>query len=128
MKKTWDGIKKLINFDNSKTSNLPYLKYDNKKIDDKKNMANTFNDFFTQVGPNLDKDIPNVHRPNSEYHYMKPRVPHSFLISPTNCDEIIEIIGDLDSSKSSGPGSIPISLIKIAKHQLVTGPTKSENF
>lgn len=59
-------------------------------------MANAFNEFFPSVGPNLDNDIPIVQRPNRENHYLNSRVPHYFLISPTNPNEIIETIDNLD--------------------------------
>ena len=119
IKKTWQGIKEIINVNKPKASDIPYLKYKNKKIDSKPEMANAFNDFFTNVGPNLDKDIPRVKKPNCEKLYLKSRVLQSFLISPTDQNEVIEIIDSLDESKSTSSHSIPIKLIKIAKHEIL---------
>ena len=57
-------------------------------------MANAFNDFFTNVGPNLDNDIPKNPRSPSIY-IQKNRIPESFLIAPTTPNELCEIIGAL---------------------------------
>ena len=84
-------------------------------------MANAFNEFFTQVGPKLDSEIPKCLRPNSSTLYLNPRIPQSFFLSPTNPYEIKDIINNLDDSKASGPCKIPILLIKIAVDE-ISGP------
>ena len=40
------------------------------------------------------------------------------LIAPTNPQEISDIIGSLDESKSSRPCSIPTNLLKLARNEL----------
>jgi hypothetical protein len=81
-------------------------------------MSNAFNEFFTDIGPQLDKEIPISKRPGGSKLYLNPRIPHSFLISPTNPQEIIDIVNTLDESKSSGPCSVPTKLLKLARHEL----------
>ena len=39
--------------------------------------------------------------------YLKNKIPHSFLITPTTLQEVYDLIGELDDNKSSGPCSIP---------------------
>ena len=63
----------------------------------------------------LGKNIPKPKIPNGHHQFLKNRNLNFFLISPTTPSEIIEIIYSLDDSKSSGPCSIPIKLLKIYK-------------
>ena len=43
-------------------------------------MANTFNEFFTNVGPNLDNEIPK--NPRNPTIYLKNRILDSFSTAP----------------------------------------------
>ena len=81
-------------------------------------MANTFNDFFTEIGPQLDKEIPQSKRPGGCKNYLNSRIPNSFLISTTDPREISDIINNFDDSKATGPCSVPIKLLKLARHEL----------
>ena len=77
-----------------------------------------FNDFFTEIGPQLDKEIPQSKRPGGCKIYLNSRIPNSSLISTTNPQEISDIINNFDDSKASGPCSVPIKLLKVARHEL----------
>ena len=41
-----------------------------------------------------------------------------FFISPTNPQEISDLINSLDDSKESGPCSVPVKMLKLARHKL----------
>ena len=118
MKKTWQGIKQIINLNNKTGPQITQLCHKGKLINTNEEMANTFNDFFTDIGPQLAKEIPQSKRPGGTILYLNPRIPHSFLISPTNPQEISDIINMLDDSKSSGPCSVPTKLLKLARNEL----------
>ena len=118
MKKTWQGIKEIINLNSKGSLNISQLNYKGKRINTNDGMANAFNDFFTNVGPELDKEIPICKKTGANKLYLKDRIPHSFFISPTNAQEIYDMIKNLDETKSSGPCSIPIKLLKIAGYEL----------
>ena len=111
MKKTWQGIKQIINLNNNAGPQITQLCHKGKQVNTNEGMANTFNDIFTDIGPQLDKEIPQCKRPGGTKLYLNPRIPHTFLISPTNPQEISDIISALDDSKSSGPCSVPFSAI-----------------
>ena len=113
MKKTWQGIKQIINLNRKDTTQISHIEYKNKHIDNNPDMANAFNEFFTGIGPALDKDIPHNHKPGGPTVYLKSRMILPFLISPTNPVEIETLINSLDDSKSSGPTSIPTRLLKL---------------
>ena len=112
MKNTWKGIKTLINSTNSTYRKVSALDIGNRVTTDPLEMANSFNDFFTKIGPELENKLPNVQRLRNPSLYLKNRVTNSFLISPTSTDEIENLIKDLDDSKSTGPCSIPTKILK----------------
>ena len=58
MKNLWKGIKNILNINNKKDFHISELLHKAKHINKKKDMANSFNKFFTEVGPNLNKQIP----------------------------------------------------------------------
>ena len=120
MKKTWQGIKEIINLNNKNGPKVSQLNYEDKQINNNEGMANAFNDFFTKIGTKLDDDIPPPRRDKDPTSYLKARVPLSFCISPTNPNEIKDIINDLDPSKSSGPCDIPTKMIKLVTEIIST--------
>ena len=124
MKNTWKGIKNIINLNNNRDTKITQLHYNNKNINTNLGMANTFNDFFTNVGPSLDKDIPNSINQRNPNIYLSSRIPHSLILSPTSPQEIINIINTIDESKSSGPSSIPTKLLKLVSNEI--SPVLSE--
>ena len=55
---------------------------------------------FSQIlGLKLIKKIPTSHSPGGRKCYLNPRIPYSILITPTNPQEISDIIITLDGSK-----------------------------
>ena len=118
MKKTWQGIKEIINMNNKSGPQINQLNYKGKLVDNNKDIANNFNDFFTNIGPILDNEIPVSQRPNGSIVYLPPRIPHSFLISPTNPDEINDLINSLDDTKSCGPCSVPTKMLKLVSKEI----------
>ena len=44
--------------------------------------------FSTNIRPILGNEIPKSQRPDGSKVYLPPRIPHSFLTSPTNPQEI----------------------------------------
>ena len=60
VRKTWSGIKEIINVSKSSIPTSPVsINYNNTCLSNEKDISNTMNEFFVNVGPNLDKDIQN---------------------------------------------------------------------
>ena len=118
MKKTWSGIKDIVNLKKSSTPQVSQLNANGKHITTNQEIATTFNNFFINVGPVLDKEIPVSVTPNEYKKYLSPRIPTCFITSPTTPNEIIEIINNLDDTKSIGPCTVPTNLLKIAKDEI----------
>ena len=57
LSKTWSAISNLLNRNNTKSSLPDYIIDNNNTITDPLDIANRFNDFFTNVGPNLANEI-----------------------------------------------------------------------
>ena len=57
MKKTWKGINELMS-SGKKSSNVTQIMHNNELLSDSKRIADTFNKFFVNVGPEVDKTIP----------------------------------------------------------------------
>ena len=118
MKKSWKGIRENVNTNSKTGTNISRLKCNNEIIDDPKLISQTFVNYFTNVGPNLDKEIP-VTQNISSLTYLTNRSNASFIIAPASNEEVLTIIMHLDEFKSSGPSSIPVKLLKIASPIIV---------
>ena len=64
IKKTWEGIRSIINIKSSKESTIAQIKVNNKVINNHKEIVETLNNFFVNVGPNTEKNIPMVQKLN----------------------------------------------------------------
>ena len=80
-----------------------------KIIDDNKEIATNFNNFFVNVGPNTEETIPKV--PNiSPSKFLRNHNQMKFVIAHASSEEILDIINSLEN-KSTGPSSIPLKLL-----------------
>ena len=77
IKSTWTTIKEILNRKKSASELPQYFLFDNQKITDEKEIANSFNKFFTDIGPSLSKEI-KCNSQNSYQSYLKREVIHSF--------------------------------------------------
>ena len=111
IKKTWKGINELISSIAKSPVKVNQIKSNDTLIDDPTMIANSFNNFFVNVGPNLDKEIPKT--PISPLSYLKSRVVEDFVFSLTCNAEVMMLILKLDDSKS-GPDTVPTNVFKIA--------------
>ena len=118
MKKSWKGIREIVDTNSKTGTNISQLKCNDEIIDDPKLISQTFVNYFTNVGPNLDKEIP-VTQNISPLTYLTNRSNTSFIIAPASNEEVLTIIMHLDEYKSSGPSSIPVKLLKIASPIIV---------
>ena len=78
-----------------------------------KDIANSFNNFFCSVAPNIQWKINFAHK--SLNHFLKNPCNESIFIKPCTNKEIIDILPDLSSNKATGPNSIPSKIMKLAK-------------
>ena len=110
MQKLWYGISSILNVGKCKNSYITSILNNNKSIDNPKDIANIFNNFFANVGKTTEKAIPRGSHSPSFY----PRVNYSgsIFLSPVSSHEIWTFIGKMDASKSSSPYSVPVTILK----------------
>ena len=80
--------------------------------------ANGFNDFFSSIANSVRSTIL-----NTNYHFsnfLKSRNPNSIFLSLVTPEEVSNIIGSFSQSKSSGPHSIPVWVLKLLKLDIST--------
>ena len=81
----------------------------NKVLTDKKEISNTFNDFFVNVGEDLSKKLPN----NGDYQqYLNAPINNSMYLENVTKEELAKVISKLLKKKSCGPDSIAIAIIQ----------------
>ena len=74
-------------------------------------MSNIFNDFYVNVAYGITKTIPLT--PKSSLDYLSDRICSSLFLTQVTSIEVHDLINILNPSKSVGPNSIPIKLLKI---------------
>ena len=116
MKMLWSGIKSIVNvYSKTQLSCISHLTSNGMHVDDPVKMANIFNQYFVNVGSNLDKTIPRTRK--SPIDYLKNRNGSSMFLAPVTTQAIELIIQSLNTKKSIGPYCIPVFLLKIlSKH------------
>ena len=113
----WQGIHDIVYSKKSKKNNTPSsLLIDGKTITNPKDMAESFNNFFTSIGAKPQSKIPPTRR--HYFDYLKHPNSEAFFISPTTPDEIKNIIKSLKSSKCVGPNTIPKKILYLIKDKI----------
>ena len=116
-KKIWEGIRQILNVSKKNLSLPSKLTIDNIDIFDPKIISEKFNDFFVNIGNNVEAKIP---QPKASFSvYLKNRVNNSIFVCPVDDIEVLNMLNKLDKSKSSGPNSIPTNLLKNHAHAFV---------
>ena len=112
MKKLWSGIKTIISHKSSTSAAINKIKDKAGNVtSDPCKITNIFNDFFVNVANDITKKIPMT--PKSPLDYLSNRISSSLFLTPVTLMEVNDIINILNPSKSVGPNSIPIKLLKI---------------
>ena len=118
IKKTWNGIREIINLKNSTSHKISQLKINEKVINNPSDISSNFNDFFVNVGPVTDAKIPVSQNINPEKK-LKDKNQFQFVLDHVSENEVLEIINTLDN-KSTGPYSIPLKLLKVIPDLIIT--------
>ena len=104
-----------MNKSKTKSLTIKNLKKENGEYEtNQKQICNILNKTFIENGPNLAKIIP-LSNTNVKRH-LGASVLNSFVIHPTDENEIQKIIDNLKIGKASGPDGINTSLFKKGKN------------
>ena len=117
MKKLLSGIKTINSHKSSTSSLINKIKgKDGNVTSDPFKMSTILNDFYVKVGDGITKTIPST--PKSPLDYLSNRMCNSLFLTPVTLTEVNDLINILNPSKSVGPNSIPIKLLKIIGQSL----------
>ena len=109
-KKTWEGIREIINDSKKAKINPGQIIYKNKEYSDKEGISESFNDFFVNIGNMVEEKIPVGKTKFTDY--LNKRNINNLFLYPVDDIEIKSMISVLSTSKSCGPNSIPTNIIK----------------
>ena len=109
VKKTWDGIRNLINVSKKKTQIPTKIIYKNEEKVSDIDMAESLNDFFVNIGSSVEAKIPKSKTCYTSY--LKQSNNKSIFLTPCSVMELTTIIRNMKTSKSCGPNSISTSLL-----------------
>ena len=117
VKSTWKVINEALK---SKTSSdLPkHILKDGLQIDNSADIAQAFNEYFVNLGPDLASKIPNSQ--TSFHSFLKERNSESLFFVPIVEEEIKEIVNSLNNKKSSGYDGITNFLLKSIIDEIIT--------
>ena len=113
-KMIWSGINSLISSRSKNKNKNVTLDVDGHLTSDKKLIADSFNEFFTQIAEKIKEKLPPTKK--SFKDFLDNPCQNSFFLSPTTPEEVKNIIISLDTKKATGPYSIPRQLL----HELPT--------
>ena len=113
----WTGIKSIVNLKaKHQLSHISHSNSNGSQVTDPVEMANLFNNYFVNVGSNIDKEIPRTKK--SPLDYLKKRMSNSLLLSPVTPQKTEIIIQSLNVRKAIGPYSIPVFPLKILSRHI----------
>ena len=117
MKKIWTGINSIISRKGYTHSSIDIISdAAGISVTDPAKMSNMFNEYFVNVPDSINKTIPRT--PNSPLRFLGNAIENSLFLSPVTHLEIEDLIVNLNSSKSIGPYSVPINILKILKSHI----------
>ena len=106
----WHIVKDLVGSKITNTSNT--FINEGKEVKDPKEIANMFNSYFVNIGPNLASEI-NVDQNQGNFsQFLHEPFDKSLFLRPTNSNEIVKIVQSLKTSKSTGYDGISVNLLK----------------
>ena len=119
MKKTWKLINEL--WGKKHTSTKPIFKIENEVVQNRRIIANKFNEYFVSLAMNLNKKVENDYRVIIEalptfQTYLTKRCKSSIYIGECDTDEIMKIILGFTNGKAS---DTPVRIVKRAAPILV---------
>ena len=115
-KKTWSVLNTILGNKSRGGPQIESLIFNGNNVNSSQSIANCSNNYFSSIGTNLSRDIP-----QTNFHFsdlLMGDYQNSIMLRPVSCTEISNIINSL---KDSGPGFDNVST-KILKmiHDLIT--------
>ena len=117
VKKTWDGIRNVINVSKKKKTSPTKTIYKNEIKSSNIDMAESLNDFFIHVGSTLEKNIPKSNKTFTSY--LGNANKNSIFLKPCDNTELLLIVNGMNTSTACGPNSLPTNLLVEFTNELI---------
>ena len=109
---TWKILNNIIKKGTGKPEYPKFLKKDNTFKENAKEIADDFNNFFVNVGPNLAKEIEEPRDKAGLDESLIDQNPHSIFITSVNEQEILKIVNNFKNKKSTDHTNIDMMIVK----------------
>jgi hypothetical protein len=110
IRKTWSTINQVLGRERNKES-LPSFFISNQNIlSDTFEIAEGFNNFFSNIGPELAANIPPSNKHFSDY--LSPAIEENFIFANVTKEIVLENIRKLKTKNSAGPDDVSTKLLK----------------
>ena len=116
LKKLWDAFRPILNTNKQKQQKIDKIIVNGNVINDSKSIANSFNDYFCEIGNVLSQKIPTMSI--SYKHYLQNSNLNSIFVNPITEQEVIQEISKLGERRAIGIYDIPVKLMKTSKELL----------
>ena len=123
LKKTWSVIRTLLAKKTSSTS-IKCILVNGRMLCDKLEIAEHFNEYFTNVAGILDSNIPLSEI--SPLSYVTPNIQSSFLCYPVRENKVVDIVQNVKNTAVS-INEVPVRLLKAVKSVVATPITRLIN-
>ena len=110
-RKTWNLINELSSRNTSKSSNILEIQVDNRTISTSGDMAEAFNEHFTNIAQVLAQEVP-VAEVIPEFYLSY--TDKAFCLNTPSLDVVFNLLRKIDEKKATGLDMIPSKLLKMA--------------
>ena len=110
-RKTWNLINELSSRNTSKSSNILEIQVDNRTISTSGDMAEAFNEHFTNFAQVLAQEVPAAEE-NPEFYLSY--TDKAFCLKTPSLDVVFNLLRKIDEKKVTGLDMIPSKLLKMA--------------
>ena len=119
LKKSWGILNEALNRNKEKVDLPSEFIYKNKTITDAIDIANSFNEYFANIGPNLSKKIdPSVNSTTTYKSYLTDPTDFRFQFRQISELEVRSAIDNLENKTSCGCDGISNKLLKLIKNEI----------
>ena len=119
IKKTWQTIKTIINKNSNKSEFPSSFRMNDTIITDKQQIANSFNQYFTEIGPNLASSINTSTNSLTYQDYLREPTDNVFSFKHVDAAVVLNTIDKLKPKTSRGFDHLSNKLLKFIKMELL---------
>ena len=118
MTKTSSTINETLNRSKSKPDLRNEFLVGNRTITDPKEIANSFNAFFSTIGTSLSSNVNNINTNLKFNDYLNNPTDHRFTFQQISTKEVVSIVNKIKNKNSSGKDEIFNKLLKSIKDEI----------